>query len=161
AELLPVLDAMTVPGEPEFTAASIPLLRQAPRPVPPPTDEEIRRGGAFEVSTRHVPGPAGAPDVPLLICRPAPVAAPARCLYYIHGGGMVFGDNRSGGFPGMLDHAEQLNLAIASVEYRLAPETPYPGPVEDCYAGLSWTVAHAAELGVDPARVIVGGVSAG
>ena len=74
---------------------------------------------------------------------------------------MIFGDNRTGGLLGMLDHAERLQLAVVSVEYRLAPETPHPGPVEDCYAGLSWTVAHAAELGVDPARVIVGGVSAG
>ncbi len=161
AELLPALDAMALAGRPAFTVANIPLIRQAPPLVPPPTDEELRRGGAFEVATRHVPGPAGAPDVPLLICRPAGVAAPAGCLYFIHGGGMIFGDSRSGGFLGMLDHAEQLRLAIVSVDYRLAPETPHPGPVEDCYAGLSWTVAHAAELGTDPARVIVGGVSAG
>src|SRR5207249_12243427 len=48
-----------------------------------------------------------------------------------------------------------------SVEYRLAPETPYPGPLEDCYAGLRWTAEHAAELGIDPARLVVGGASAG
>jgi acetyl esterase/lipase len=47
------------------------------------------------------------------------------------------------------------------VEYRLAPETPHPGPVEDCYAGLTWVAGHAAELGIDPGRIIVGGVSAG
>lgn len=61
----------------------------------------------------------------------------------------------------MLDHAAELGLAVVSVDYRLAPETPYPGPVEDCYAGLCWTAAHAAELGLDPAWLIVGGVSAG
>ena len=61
----------------------------------------------------------------------------------------------------MLDHAARLTLAVVSVEYRLAPETPHPGPVEDCYAGLVWTAAHAAELGIDPARLIVGGGSAG
>jgi acetyl esterase/lipase len=82
------------------------------------------------------------------------------CLYYIHGGGMIIGDNRSG-LPAALNHAEELQLAVVSVDYRLAPETPHPGPVEDCYAGLSWTVAHADELGIDPARVIVGGGSAG
>ncbi len=161
AELRPALDAMAAAGRPEFTVANIPLIRQAPPLVPPPTDEELRRGGAFTVSTRHVPGPAGAPDVPLLICRPAGVAAAAGCLYFIHGGGMILGDTRSGGFPGMLSHAEELGLALVSVDYRLAPETPHPGPVEDCYAGLAWTVANAAELGADPARVIVGGVSAG
>jgi acetyl esterase len=47
------------------------------------------------------------------------------------------------------------------VEYRLAPDTPFPGPQEDCYAGLQWLVKHAAELGVDPTRIVIGGESAG
>ena len=161
-ELRPALDAMTTAaGRPAFTLENIPLIRQLPPPVPVPTDEDLRRGGAFEVSTTRVQGPAGAPDVPLLICRPSGVSAPAGCLYFIHGGGMILGEQSHGGLLGMLDHAERLKLAVVSVEYRLAPETPHPGPVEDCYAGLSWTVAHAAELGVDPARVIVAGASAG
>ena len=74
---------------------------------------------------------------------------------------MIFGDNRTAACSACLTTPSELELAVVSVEYRLAPETPHPGPVEDCYAGLSWTVAHAAELGIDPARVIVGGVSAG
>ena len=57
--------------------------------------------------------------------------------------------------------AEELGCVIVSVDYRLAPETPHPGPVEDCYAGLAWTFAHAGELGIDPARVGVAGESAG
>ena len=160
AQLRPALDAMALGGRPEFTLANIPLIRQAPPPFPVPTDDDLRRGGAFAVSTAAAPGPAGAPDVPLLICRPAGVTAPVACLYYIHGGGMIIGDNRTG-LPSMLNHAVELELAVVSVEYRLAPETRHPGPVEDCYAGLSWTVAHAAGLGTDPARVIVAGVSAG
>jgi acetyl esterase/lipase len=146
-------------GRPEFTLAAIALIRQNP-PFPAPTDDDLRRDGAFEVSTAAAHGPDGAPDVPLLICRPAGVTAPVACLYYIHGGGMIIGDNRTG-LPSMLDHAAELELAVVSVDYRLAPETPHPGPVEDCYAGLRWTAAHAAELGIDPARVIVGGGSAG
>jgi acetyl esterase/lipase len=160
-ELRPALDEMAAAGLPALTLENIPLVRQARTAMPVPTDEELRRGGAFEVAAVHAPGPAGAPDVPLLICRPTDVSAPVGCVYFIHGGGMIFGDNRSGGVLGVLDHAEQLKFAVVSVEYRLAPETPHPGPVEDCYAGLAWTLAHAAELGVDPARVIVGGVSAG
>jgi len=160
AELLPALDAMMARGRPEFTLAMIPAIRQAPPPFPVPTLDDLRRGGAFEVTTVQVPGPAGAPDISLLICRPAGVTAAVPALYHIHGGGMMLGDNRTG-MPGMLDHAQRLQLAVVSVEYRLAPETPHPGPVEDCYAGLVWTVAHAEELGIDPARVIVGGGSAG
>ena len=159
AELQPALDAMEQGGPPELPLAAIPLIRQNP-PFPAPTDDDLRRGGAFEVSTAAAPGPSGAPDVPLLICRPTGVTAPVACLYYIHGGGMIIGDNRTG-LPSMLNHAVELGLAVVSVDYRLAPETPHPGPAEDCYAGLSWTAAHAAELGIDPARVIVGGGSAG
>jgi len=160
AELRPALDAFAATGGPAFTLENLPLIRQGRALLPQPTDEDLRRGGAFELTTVAVAGPAGAPDVPLLICRPGGVTAPVACLYHIHGGGMMLGDNRTG-LPGMLDHAEQLQLAVVSVDYRLAPETPHPGPVEDCYAGLSWTAAHAAELGIDPRRIIVGGGSAG
>lgn len=61
----------------------------------------------------------------------------------------------------MLDLAEDLGLAVVSVEYRLAPETPHPGPIEDVYAGLVWTVQHADELGIDAARIVIAGGSAG
>jgi acetyl esterase/lipase len=54
-----------------------------------------------------------------------------------------------------------LELAVVSVEYRLAPEARYPAAVEDCYAGLVWVAAHAAEPGIDAGRVVVGGKSAG
>ena len=160
-ELEPALAAMSSRGGLVLSLEALPEIRQAPPLYPVPTLEDLRRGGAFEVSERSVPGPAGAPDISLLICRPTAVKAPVACLYFIHGGGMIMGDNRSGGFPGALAHAEKLGAAVVSVEYRLAPETPHPGPVEDCYAGLTWTVEHADELGIDPARVILGGVSAG
>lgn len=61
----------------------------------------------------------------------------------------------------MLDLAVELASAVVSVEYRLAPEAPHPGPVEDCYAGLVWTAANAAQLAIDPERIVIAGASAG
>ncbi|MDR6866644.1 acetyl esterase/lipase [Microbacterium resistens] len=81
-------------------------------------------------------------------------------IYHAHGGGMIVGD-RWAGVAGLARWAHELNAVIVTVEYRLAPEHPDPTPVEDCYAGLVWTAAHAAELGVDLDRLMIGGGSAG
>ncbi|MYB29114.1 MAG: alpha/beta hydrolase, partial [Acidimicrobiaceae bacterium] len=81
-------------------------------------------------------------------------------LYSIHGGGMVLGD------VSMNDArcaaiALNLDVVVASVDYRLAPEHPYPAPLEDCYCGLVWFFDQAGAFGVDTARIAVGGGSAG
>ncbi|MCK2219533.1 alpha/beta hydrolase fold domain-containing protein [Actinomadura sp. ATCC 31491] len=113
------------------------------------------------VEDRLIPGPEGAPEVRVRIYRPAGGEEGGRPgLYWIHGGGMIMG------VPEMddaliLDYVERLGLVAVSVDYRLAPEHPHPAPVEDCYAGLVWTAKSAAELGIDPARLAVGGASAG
>ena len=73
---------------------------------------------------------------------------------------MIVGDNRFG-LVEMMNLAEPMGMAVVSVEYRLAPETPHPGPVLDCYAGLAWVSAHADELNIDPERIVIGGASAG
>lgn len=123
------------------------------------TDAQIRRGGAFAVSSRTVPGPRG--EVPLLVCLPTATPGPHPVVYNTHGGGMVAGNNRTSELIGELDRAEAVQCAVVAVDYRLAPEYPDPGPVQDCYAGLTWLAAHGAELGVDPSRIILSGNSAG
>jgi acetyl esterase/lipase len=107
-----------------------------------------------------VAGPAGAPDVGLVICRPASAQAPVPALYYTHGGGMIGGTARDA-LGEILLLAEPLGVAVVSVEYRLAPETPHPGPVEDCYAALVWMAERADEIGVDSGRIVLIGGSAG
>lgn len=115
-----------------------------------------------EVTTEDqlVPGPAGAPDVMVRVYRPRGLPNNAPALYWIHGGGMVLG-NVPMSDPYCAEVASALHVLVASVEYRLAPEHPYPAPLDDCYAGLSWLASGANELGIDPRRIAIGGASAG
>jgi acetyl esterase/lipase len=135
----------------------LPLLRDATRlPV-----GEIAHPERTIKATMTAPGRDGAPDVPLTSYRPANrQGASLPCLYHMHGGGYV------GGSAATLEPihrllVETLDCMLVSVDYRLAPETPFPGPLEDCYAGLDWLVRHADEWGVDAGRIGIGGESAG
>ncbi|MER7339340.1 alpha/beta hydrolase fold domain-containing protein [Streptomyces sp. NPDC000075] len=128
---------------------------------PRPTLRDLRADGLFEVAELSVPGPADGPEVTLVSARPAGAAGPLPLLYYLHGGGMIAG-NAWSVLPRVLrEWALPLGLAVVSAEYRLAPRARYPEPLEDCYAGLLWVLAHAGELGVDPDRFVIGGKSAG
>ncbi|MFF0459502.1 alpha/beta hydrolase [Streptomyces mexicanus] len=125
-------------------------------------EQDLTLGGAFEAADRTVPGPDGAPDVSLLVCRPAapPTGAARPVLYHVHGGGLLVGNNRLGVDP-VLAWAKELDAVVVSVEYRLAPEHPYPAPLQDVHTGLVWTARHAGELGADPGRIVLVGASAG
>ncbi|MFC0111732.1 alpha/beta hydrolase [Kibdelosporangium aridum] len=96
----------------------------------------------------------------LRMYRPRGTTRSAPCVYYVHGGGMVAGSVAS-------DHAKTVKLAkatgyvVVAVEYRLAPENPYPAALDDCYTGLVGLVGGHRELGIDPARIALYGTSAG
>ena len=109
---------------------------------------------------RAIPGPQGAPDIMVRVYRPVDATGTLPGIYFIHGGGMVLG-NMDGEDPVASTICERVDAVVVSVEYRLAPEHPYPAPVEDCYAGLAWMARNAAELGFDPDRLAVYGGSAG
>ncbi|MFJ9623287.1 alpha/beta hydrolase [Streptomyces sp. NPDC101181] len=112
----------------------------------------------YTPSTPGARGAEGAPGVPR--APGGPRSAPLPAVYDIHGGGFVLGSVAA-------THARSVRLCretgavVAAVDYRLAPEHPYPAPAEDCYAGLVWLAAHAGELGLDPGRIAVHGQSAG
>lgn len=151
-ELAPMLEAWPTIRLDTESLAQLRLMERT-MPLPPVPENTVRK------EARTVPGPAGAPDVSLLIYTPEG-DGPLPCIYHIHGGGYV------GGAAKMLEFvhrplAEDLGCVIVSVDYRLAPETPHPGPIDDCYAGLEWTFASADALNIDAARIGVMGESAG
>lgn len=115
----------------------------------------------LRVTEQKIPGPDRAPEINVRLYTPeqtASTAAPA--LLYIHGGGFVVGSiETEHATSAML--ARKLGVLVVSVEYRLAPEHPYPAGLEDCYAALNWLHENAASLNVDRARIAVIGQSAG
>lgn len=158
-ELLPGLDTL-----PKFTLSEeiLPLMRNGgggmeriTRPALSPEQE------AIQCEQRFVAGTPGAPDVRVLVYTPPGRKTVLRPAYfYVHGGGYVIGT------PEMSDGsnrslAAELDCVIVSVDYRLAPETRFPGALEDCYAALTWLHATAEQLGVDRKRIAIGGESAG
>jgi acetyl esterase len=112
-----------------------------------------------DVRDEFVPGPDGAPDVRMRIYTPHERVAPAA-VYNVHGGGFIMGDLEID-HPINLRIARELGVVVVSVDYRLAPENPFPAGLEDCYAGLVWTAKNADVLGIDPDRIAIHGTSAG
>lgn len=149
-EILPVIEAIPLRG---FTNDNLAEMRAQ-------SEASFALFGepALTPDVRTIPGPDG--DVELYLYDPAPGSSGRPALLHIHGGGMIVGSARVMQF-GPAGMAAALGIPVASVEYRLAPETPFPGPQEDCYAALEWLAANAPSLGIDPARIGVIGESAG
>ncbi|MCC5575671.1 alpha/beta hydrolase [Microtetraspora sp. AC03309] len=108
----------------------------------------------LEIEERTVPADS---DVAVRIYRPHQAQG---AIVWLHGGGTVFGDLDTE-HPWAARIADGSGAVVISVGYRLAPENRFPAALDDAYAVLTWTAEHAAELGVDPARIAVGGHSAG
>ncbi len=111
----------------------------------------------YEVTDLMISGPGG--DLPLRLYRPSG-ERPLPALLYFFGGGWVLGtiDTADGVSRSLANSSGAL---VAVVGYRLAPEHPFPAAIDDCYAAVRWVAEHAAQVGADPARLAVGGDSAG
>lgn len=150
-ELLPLLDVF-----PTVTITHDNLGARRARVFP----GEVDRNDRVSLEILAVPGPAGAPDIRLHVYRPDQVEGPLPVLCHIHGGGHVSGSSAQlEVFHRPL--VAYLGCALVSIDYRLAPETIFPGALEDCYAGLAWIFAQAERRGFDPHRVGLIGESAG
>jgi triacylglycerol lipase len=153
-ELLPMLRFLPPLDLDDSTLASVRALAAANRAAVTFAPDDV------EVAIRRIPGPANAPEVAVTIYAPRrrPDVLPA--ILHMHGGGFVMGSPAAR----RLAHcklAVAAQCCIVSVDYRLAPETRFPGALEDCYAALRWLRRQAADLGIDPERIGVMGESAG
>jgi acetyl esterase/lipase len=153
--------------------AYLPILRQVP--VIDLTNLEAARGAilamyaqvgsapadpTIKASDHCAPGVSGSPDVKLRMFRPDGATGKLPCLYWIQGGGYVLPAPDLDD-PICGDIAKKLACAVISVEWRRAPEAPFPAASDDCFAGLQWVVVNAESLGLDTTRLVVGGASSG
>jgi acetyl esterase/lipase len=143
----------------DFSTEALPQIRAGLAQIVP-QQSAAAPPSDVRVEELRIPGPSGAPDVRVLIYS-SPGASALRSGYLqIHGGGYVLGSPEMNEIHNKALVSE-IGCAVLSVDCRLAPETPHPGPVEDCYATLKWLHDNADGLGVDPERIAIGGESAG
>jgi acetyl esterase/lipase len=140
---------------PKFTISPRLARRMQRSAVPaPPVHDDLA------IEDVLVDGPAGPASVRVRLYRPKQATGATPALLWIHGGGFILGspeqDERAS-----IAFARELGITMAATTYRLAPDHVSPAAVEDAYAALTWLVAHAAERGIDPDRIAIGGASAG
>jgi acetyl esterase/lipase len=161
-------------AEPDFTLVD-PELRAALAAMPPLDFAAQFRDGKrlpqpeirdapprpdIRIEEEMAPGLAGAPAVKVLVINRGAENRLRPAVLFMHGGGYIGGSIWRQLFR-MQDTAKAHDCVVISVDYRVAPETPFPGARDDCYAALIWLRDNAARLGVDAARIVMLGESAG
>ncbi|MCA9965064.1 MAG: alpha/beta hydrolase [Anaerolineales bacterium] len=147
-----------VPGG--ITLDDIPATRQFLAGLNAAMASQVPDIPGVATSDHYAPGSDGAPDVMVRVYQPETRPDTLPALLWIHGGGYVLGDVAGDDLKAK-GLTLALNCVVASVEYRLAPEHPFPAPLEDCYAALKWLADNADQFGVNKARIAIGGASAG
>jgi acetyl esterase/lipase len=132
----------------------IPALRAAIKSEPVDFPENVL------VEDVMIPGLNNDPDVKVRLYKPIGLAKESPCLIWMHPGGMTIGDANMEDLTSA-QRAVDHSCLVASVDYRLAPENPYPSAPDDCYAALLWFANNTSELGISSSRIAIGGASAG
>jgi acetyl esterase/lipase len=153
-ELLPLLELL---ADIEIDLSDPIATRAMFSAMTEPMNAEVDRNGV-SIEDRNIAGPGE--SVPIRIYSPEDKQGISPGLLHIHGGGFVIGDLESE-LGSCVALCRNLGITVVSVDYRLAPETPYPGGLEDCYAALQWMADNAGDLQVDPQRIGLFGMSAG
>lgn len=127
------------------------VVRRLTRTLDPPLRGEVRAERRTTTTT---------PAVDVVVYEHPERSTPSGALLWIHGGGTILGTPELS-HPWCSQVADELGTLVVSVDFRLAPENPFPAGLDDCYEALRWLHDNATDLGVDPARIAVGGDSAG
>lgn len=141
-----------------ISAADVPIKRAEEARVALDVLEQIKELGLVLVEDKAVSYDGA--HVPVSIVHRKDRVPSSPVILYVHGGGMMMG-NRWSGADVIFDWVQHYNAVVATVEYRLAPEHPYPAPQEDCYAALVWLEANSRRLGINVEAGILAGISAG
>ena len=154
-ELIPALEAI-----PDFdiwadleTTRYISLQRSASIAATLPVVPKV-------TSSDHVVVQDNSQDISVRVYRPEGHPASLPALLWIHGGGYCFGSVEGDDYS-VKRMVENIGCVVVSVDYRLAPEFPFPAPLNDCYAALTWVFDNSDALKVDPSHIAIGGISAG
>jgi acetyl esterase/lipase len=154
--------ALAKMGRPPSLTLEMVMAQRANPPAKPSIEEVLSTRPSVAHIERQIPASNDShPEIIISIFGPKTASAtPRPCMYYIHGGGMIKGD-RFHHIEFALNVVEECDVICTSVEYRLAPEHPYPAGLDDCFAGLEWVYKNAKELGIDPTRIMIAGHSGG
>ena len=155
SDLQPLLDAIAKRRDPD-APIDLEEIREGYRAIC--TSGQHLAAEVSEVTERMIPGPDG--DLPIRVYRAEGLGDRAPVVLYLHGGGWTIGD-LEGYDEQFRAVASTAGAVVVALEYRLAPEHPFPAAVDDSWAALCWVSEHAAELGIDPGRLVVAGDSAG
>jgi len=156
-ELRMVLDVVSQSIPSTLSIEDLPALRG---PGFTPSLDELLARGDLTHQELWIPSSSGTSELLLSVFRRKNSRVGGPGFFFTHVGGMIFGD-RFVGVSTIIDYVELLDATVVTVEYRLAPENPAPAAVDDSYAALVRTSAHAEELGFDPTQLIAVGASAG
>jgi acetyl esterase len=159
-----VIDGQTLSVETQLMLRARSLLKGTPveeLPIPQARKElsyqQRLAGAGLPIGSTEDVEVAG---IPARLYVPTGAAEVGPLLVFFHGGGWIYGDLESHD-PACRFLAQEAGVRVLSVDYRLAPEHPYPAAYDDCLAAYEWVTQHAADLGADPSRLAVGGDSAG
>jgi acetyl esterase/lipase len=158
-ELRAVFTRMPQSNAEELTIDTVKAMRKRPAMMALAHKEQTQNERVISQNKR-IPSIDGNHEVPVRIYTPSQRSSILPGLLNIHGGGFIQGDLETDDLS-CLHSAEDVGCIVVSVNYRLAPEHPYPAALYDCYSALEWMASNSQALGIDPSRIAISGGSAG